>query len=55
MKLECQEEIWRKNYWKGIAHIRDDEYDVNEEMILQDDEEDDNIDLEYGYEVDLAR
>ena len=39
-----------------MVDVGDDEVeDVNKEMILQDDENDGNIDLDYGNEVDLAR
>ena len=37
-----------------IVNVGDNE-DVNEEMILQYDESDDNIDLNYGIEVDYIR
>ena len=39
-----------------MVDVGDDEVeDVNKEMTLQDDENDGNIDLDYGNEVDLAR
>ena len=37
-----------------MVNVGDDE-DVNEEMILQYDENDDNIDLNYGMEIDYIR